>query len=85
MKKYLYWSFHTGEIYNVLEDEVDTMTAFQLRLKKHPKENCNKCYGRFYEGLNTETELYIPCRKCSKKCIDWEELKPSDENAITLM
>ena len=34
MEKYLYWSFHTGQFYDVLRDEVDTLDAFQLRMLK---------------------------------------------------
>lgn len=29
---------------------------------KEPKESCNKCYGRGYEGFETITKMPIPCR-----------------------
>jgi hypothetical protein len=76
---YLYWSFHTGEFYNVLEDEVDALDAFQLRMLKRADSNCKKCYGRFHEGKNVATGLYIPCHKCGKKSIDFETLNPNAE------
>ena len=79
MQKYLYWSFHTGEIYEVLEDEVDTLDAFQLKLKQRPKSNCKECHGRFYSGKNTKTGLYVPCVKCGKKCIDFDIMTEAAE------
>lgn len=71
----------TGEIVDVLEDEVDTLTPFQVRLKSLPNSSCKVCYGRMYLGKNIKTGLYVPCRKCMKKCIDWDAIKtqPSDQ------
>lgn len=74
MTKYLYWSFITGEFFTVLEDEIDTLTPFQIRIKNKPKSNCKQCYGRFFIGKNTNTGLYIICNKCKSKCIDYEAL-----------
>lgn len=74
MNKYLYWSSHTGEIYEVMEDEVPTLTAFQVRLKQRPPTNCKRCFGRFYESKNINTGLYVACQKCRKKCVDYDML-----------
>jgi hypothetical protein len=84
MEKYLYWSFQTGEFFDVLEDEIETLTPFQVRLKKKPKSNCNRCYGRFYEGKNIKTGLYIPCQRCRKTCIDYHALYDGGENQLEL-
>lgn len=84
MEKYLYWSMHTGEFFDVLEDEVPTMDAFQVRLTKRPKSNCNRCFGRFYEGKNTNTGLYIACQKCRKSCIDYEALMGDIERHLEI-
>ena len=84
MEKYLYWSFHTGQFYDVLRDEVDTLDAFQLRMLKKPSGSCKKCFGRFYVGKNVNTELYVPCSKCAKNCVDFETLNPEGENVIDL-
>lgn len=75
MDKYLYFSLHTGEIYEVLEDEISTLNEFQVPLKCKPKSSCKNCYGRLHVGLNTLTQLYALCDSCSKKCIDWEKIK----------
>jgi len=82
MKKYLYWSFHTGEVYEVLEDEIPMLDNFQVPLVKRPKANCKKCYGRFYSGLNTNTGLYIPCLKCGRKCISFDSLSVDGASLI---
>lgn len=29
---------------------------------KDPKDGCSKCYGRGYEGIDSETKMPIPCR-----------------------
>lgn len=86
MQKHLYWSFHTGEYYEVLEDEVEMLDSFQVRLKQRAKSDCKKCYGRFYIGLNASTGLYLPCQKCGKKCLDFEWLKPDDnDNSVNVL
>lgn len=74
MESYKYWSMITGEFLDVLEDEIDTLTPFQVRIKTMPKSNCKVCFGRMYSGKNLNTNLYVPCNKCKKKCIDWESL-----------
>jgi hypothetical protein len=84
MEKYLYWSFHTGQMFDVVDDEVPTLDAFQVRLKQLPNKNCNRCYGRFYEGKNANTGLYIPCQKCRKKCIDYETLIGDIEKQVSI-
>jgi hypothetical protein len=38
-------------------------------LKIKPKANCNRCLGRGYEGKNTQTGKYVPC-KCIFKQLD---------------
>ena len=78
IKTYLYWSFHTGEVYEVLEDEMQFLDNFQVPLLKRPNPNCKKCYGRFYSSKNMNTELYVPCMKCGKKCIDFDSLSVED-------
>lgn len=65
----------TGEIIYFQEDEVDTLTPFYVKLERLPDASCKKCYGRFHMGKNIKTDLYIPCTKCKKKCIDWEAYK----------
>lgn len=80
MEKFLYWSFHTGEYYYVLEDEVDTLDSFQVRLKEKANPHCKKCYGRFYVGKNANTDLYVPCQKCGKKSLDMEYLTSNEGN-----
>ena len=83
MDKALYWSFHTGEIYEVFPDEEENLDNFQVKLVNKPSKNCRKCHGRFYIGKNVNTELYVPCSRCSKKCVDFSNLK-SNDNAIQL-
>ncbi len=75
MKTKLYFSVNTGEIYEVWEDEEETLDHFQVPLISRPKSNCKQCYGRFHVGFNMETEMYAVCSKCSKKYTDWEKLR----------
>lgn len=82
MNTNLYWSFHTGEFFYVADDEIQTLNGFSVSLTKKPKLNCKRCFGRFHEGKNINTGLYIPCQKCRKTCIDYEKLLGDMEQAI---
>ena len=81
----LFFSLTSGEIYNIAEDEVKNLDKNQIPLKNKPPRKCNRCYGRMYEGKHLQkdtdgwtADYYIPCSKCSKKCVDFEYLLQMD-------
>lgn len=74
-EKQLMFSLVTGEMYNILSDELKTANEYQVPLKREPKSSCKKCYGRFHVGRNINHNLYIMCPSCSLKCIDMEKVK----------
>ena len=71
----LFFSLISGDMYYVEEDEVKNLDKSQVPLLKKPKENCKKCYGRFYTMFETIKKYYIPCPKCMKTCVDWDAMK----------
>lgn len=70
----LYFSLHTGEIYEVLEDEESTLDQFQIPLKSKPN-GCSKCKDRFHTGFNLNTNMFVVCNKCKSKLVDWDKIK----------
>ena len=78
MELKLFFSLITGNLYYVEADEVNNLDQAQLPLKQKPNSSCKKCYGRFYEGRDVIKNYYIPCSKCSQKCIDYDALKDKD-------
>lgn len=74
-EKQLMFSLITGDLYTILSDELKNMDEYQVPLIKKPKDNCNKCYGRFYTGKNLTHNLFIMCPKCSPKYIDLQKVK----------
>ena len=72
-KTSLYFSLITGEIYDVMEDEEETLDRYQVPLRGTPVW-CKHCFGKMHIGLNTKYNAYDMC-KCSTKYIDFEKLK----------
>jgi len=89
----LYFSLVSGEMYYIEEDEVKNVKQTEIPLIAKPSDKCNKCYGRFYEGRHAnlragkwQHDFYVPCTRCSKKLVDWENLSDKDisiENTVT--
>ena len=73
--KLLCFSIITGKLFEINEDEENTLTLFQLVLIKKPDKNCKKCYGRFHLGKNLKRGVYEICPSCLAKCIDVEDMK----------
>jgi len=71
----LYFSLISGELYYIEEDEIKNLDNTQIPLIKKPDPKCKKCYGRFYIGKEIIKNYYMPCPKCSRKCIDWNKVK----------
>jgi hypothetical protein len=89
----LCFSFITGEIFEITEDDIKHITNEQVILKSKPSSSCKKCYGRLYTGkhktfdreLNKWSEdYYTPCLKCLKKYIDQDALIQSLEKKNTV-
>lgn len=70
----LYFSLISGELYYIEADEVKNQEDNQMPLTKKPDPNCNQCYGRFYIGREVNKNYYMPCPRCSRKCVDWEQV-----------
>lgn len=68
------FSFVSGEVFEVEEDEVKNLEKYQIALKKRPLSHCKKCYGRGHLGFNLKTNVYLPCLRCMRACVDLEKL-----------
>jgi len=79
----LYFSLISGELYYIEEDEVKNQEDTQIPLLKKPDSKCKQCYGRFYIGKEVNKNYYVPCPRCSRKCIDWETVKENITVATT--
>ena len=71
----LIFSLVSGEIFEIEEDELKNLQAYQIPIIRRPKESCRGCYGRGHKGFNTKSKLYLLCAKCMKSCIDFEKLQ----------
>ena len=71
----LFFSMLSGEIYQIEEDEVKNLDQFQIPLKQRPNPSCKKCYGRGWIHHNITHRVYEMCRRCARKCIDFDSLK----------
>ena len=67
MNKLVYFSIITGEIYEVPDYMKDVLDHYQLQLSAVPKDNCRKCYGRFYTSYDPKLKVYNLCPRCAKK------------------
>jgi len=86
----LYFSLVSGDMFYVNEDEVKNLDESHIPLKQKPSSSCKSCYGRFYIGRDVKYNgsvwqkgHYIPCPKCMRKCVDWEQLKSKDVTVET--
>lgn len=75
MEKITCFSVVTGKIFDINEDEKDTLTSFQLVLTRVPDKNCPKCFGRMHIGKNIQKGFYEICPKCLSKCIDFKDMR----------
>lgn len=78
-KRKLFLSIISGEIYEIDEDEIKNLDAYQIPLKQRPNSSCKKCYGRGYIGFNIITKSYELCRRCGRKIIDFDFLHPKPD------
>lgn len=69
-----YYSLVTGHVEKILADEIKLLEVYQIPLKVHPKENCQKCFDRRYVSFDRINKAYLPCA-CVKKAIDTENYK----------
>lgn len=69
------FSLISGELYTIPSDELNTVDDYQVPIKDFPKSSCKKCYGRLYTGLSKKHNLFIICKSCSSKLIEFEKLK----------
>lgn len=83
-KKILIFSIITGDIFTIEEDEYKNMDRHHVPLLKRPSSSCKKCYGRFHEGINTATKLYVLCRSCTNKCVDFKRMVDNDIQVETI-
>jgi len=49
-----------------------------------PKPSCNKCYGRGYEGMDSQTKMPIPCRCLFRGKSETEKMRESFYDAQRL-
>ena len=57
-KKLIYYSLLSGDVYEISEDEVETLDDFQIPLLKKPNQKCKGCYGRGYIGFDRLKKYY---------------------------
>lgn len=69
-----YFSIFGGYIFSANEKEEMVLDSFQIPLIEKPKNNCSKCYGKFYTGYDLTKRHYIACPKCMKKYLDVKKL-----------
>ncbi len=74
----LFFSLLSGDMYYVEADEVKNLDSSQIPLLKKPKSNCKRCFGRFYTAFEVKKQFYMPCPKCSRKCIDYDAFKADE-------
>lgn len=77
------FSVFSGTLQEVPKSSVMSLGLGQLPLLKKPKDNCNKCYGRLYQGRDVNNLSYVPC-KCVNKNINLESLKEIEEKHFQL-
>lgn len=65
-KQYMF-SPITGETVEIEKWEYKKLFSYQIPLKKKPRTDCNKCYGRGYEKID-EYGFYHAC-SCILKCV----------------
>lgn len=72
MDKKWFFSVTSGEVYELPVDEAHLLDNKQIPLKEKPPAKCNKCYGLFYTNYYITGGYYLICKKCGKKCIDYD-------------
>ena len=66
------FSLVSGQIFNILSDEVKTLYNYQIVLKSLPQSSCKTCYGRGYAGKRVDGTLNI-CKCMVKHFSDRKE------------
>ena len=83
IKKVMFFSMVTGEIYEVESDEVNNLDRYQIPLCGRPG-SCKKCYGRMHMGKNITVGVYMLCTHCAKKYVDFSLIKNDVINVETV-
>lgn len=65
-----FFSLHSGQIYEVSEEEGALLDLSQVPLLHGPKHSCKKCYGRGWMYKEKIQNIYQIC-KCLP--VDWKE------------
>jgi hypothetical protein len=68
---------YSGELYNLLEEELKNILEGEIPLKKSPNSSCRHCYGRATLGLDKVRKIYQICPKCVYK-----NLHPNFTNSV---
>ena len=69
-----YFSIFGGTVYEVSDEDVNILDAFQIPLKRKPFASCKKCHGTFYTGFDSIKRIFIICPSCARKCIDIDKV-----------
>lgn len=77
MSNRLIYNVFSGLIFEIPEKDIKILDVSQVPLKKMPKSNCNKCYGRHYVGRDSENFVYYVCG-CLRKVVDFDSVKNVD-------
>lgn len=80
-KTVLFFSAFSGTFYHLPESDINLLGLGQLPLKKRPKHNCKKCFGRGYTGRDTNTLFYVTC-SCLQKELNLDILKQIEDKHI---
>jgi hypothetical protein len=63
------YNAYSGELYNLLEEELKTIIEGEIPLTRKPNSSCKLCFGRGSVGYDSLKKLYHTCPKCVYKNI----------------
>ena len=69
MSTTLIFNAYTGELYNLLDDELSNILEGEIPLSRKPSSSCKNCYGRGTLGHDQIRRVYHICPKCVYKNI----------------
>jgi hypothetical protein len=64
------FSIVTGQVFDIEQEDIETLYTYQVPLKQKPKANCKKCYGRGYVDRTSQTKMYNMCPCLSTRIAD---------------
>ena len=63
------FNVYSGECYKILPEEIENIIEGEIPLRRTPRSNCRKCYGRGHIGRDSTKHIFQPCPNCVEKQI----------------